>query len=234
MNGKDIELTRRRVLGGAATIGAASAAAGAGTFAYFSDTESSTGNTVDAGTLNITTPVDGQITLSNGVPGSTFTGTISTTYDSNSDVNPAEFDLSASLADSSTEQAESNAGTNTELTGTEFARNLQITSATVDITNTGGTTTTDDLLSGDTPGAPFNNPVNASDDGTTDDNPGADFVDLVELANAMSVDNYASLAPGYTVDVNISGKIDEQTANDAQADGVTLTVGFAAQQSNKD
>lgn len=46
-------LTRRRVLGGLATIGAASAAAGAGTMAYFSDTEESTGNTVSAGTLDL-------------------------------------------------------------------------------------------------------------------------------------------------------------------------------------
>lgn len=46
-------LTRRRVLGGLATVGAASAAAGAGTMAYFSDTEESTDNTVSAGTLDL-------------------------------------------------------------------------------------------------------------------------------------------------------------------------------------
>jgi len=54
MNGKDIELSRRRVLGGIATVGAASAAAGAGTFALFSDTESSTENSIQAGTLDLT------------------------------------------------------------------------------------------------------------------------------------------------------------------------------------
>lgn len=47
------ELTRRRVLGGITTIGVASAAAGAGTMAYFSDTEDSTDNTVSAGTLDL-------------------------------------------------------------------------------------------------------------------------------------------------------------------------------------
>jgi len=46
-------LTRRRVLGGIATVGAASAAAGAGTMAMFSDSEESTGNAVTAGTLNL-------------------------------------------------------------------------------------------------------------------------------------------------------------------------------------
>jgi len=47
------ELTRRRALGGLATIGAASALAGAGTMAWFSDTEESANNSVTAGTLNL-------------------------------------------------------------------------------------------------------------------------------------------------------------------------------------
>ncbi|NHN61154.1 MULTISPECIES: TasA family protein [Halorussus] len=47
------DLSRRKVLGGLVTVGAASAATGAGTMAYFSDTESSEGNTVSAGTLNL-------------------------------------------------------------------------------------------------------------------------------------------------------------------------------------
>jgi predicted ribosomally synthesized peptide with SipW-like signal peptide len=47
------ELTRRRALGGLATIGAASAVAGAGTMAAFSDTEESENNGVSAGTLNL-------------------------------------------------------------------------------------------------------------------------------------------------------------------------------------
>ncbi|SFR93124.1 SipW-cognate class signal peptide [Halomicrobium zhouii] len=55
MNGKDIELSRRRVLGGIATVGAASAAVGAGTYAAFSDTEESTDNTISAGSLTLDT-----------------------------------------------------------------------------------------------------------------------------------------------------------------------------------
>lgn len=47
-------LTRRRLLGGLTTIGVAGAASGAGTWAYFRDTEESTGNTIDAGTLDLT------------------------------------------------------------------------------------------------------------------------------------------------------------------------------------
>lgn len=48
-----IELNRRRVLGGIITVGAAAAAAGAGTFAAFSDTETSSENTISAGKLNL-------------------------------------------------------------------------------------------------------------------------------------------------------------------------------------
>lgn len=50
---KNIELTRRKVLGSAAVVGAASAGAGAGTFAYFSDDESVNDNTIGAGTLEL-------------------------------------------------------------------------------------------------------------------------------------------------------------------------------------
>ncbi|WP_435552052.1 TasA family protein [Natrinema sp. CGMCC1.2065] len=54
MTEKKFDLSRRKVLGSIGLIGAGSAAAGAGTMAYFSDTEESTGNTVTAGTLDLT------------------------------------------------------------------------------------------------------------------------------------------------------------------------------------
>lgn len=50
-----IELNRRRVLAGLGTIGVASAGAGAGTMALFSDEETNSGNTIQAGTLDLTT-----------------------------------------------------------------------------------------------------------------------------------------------------------------------------------
>jgi len=46
--------TRRRVLAGIVTTGLASGAAGVGTMAAFSDTESSSNNSVQAGTLDLT------------------------------------------------------------------------------------------------------------------------------------------------------------------------------------
>jgi predicted ribosomally synthesized peptide with SipW-like signal peptide len=48
------DLSRRKILGGIVTVGAAGATAGAGTMALFSDTEQSTGNTIQAGTLDLT------------------------------------------------------------------------------------------------------------------------------------------------------------------------------------
>jgi predicted ribosomally synthesized peptide with SipW-like signal peptide len=53
MSDKKIELTRRKVLGGLTAIGVGSAATGAGTMALFQDNETSTGNVVQAGTLDL-------------------------------------------------------------------------------------------------------------------------------------------------------------------------------------
>ena len=51
-------LSRRKVLGGVGAIGLAGAGAGLGTTAYFNDTESFAGNTLDAGSLDLFVHVD--------------------------------------------------------------------------------------------------------------------------------------------------------------------------------
>lgn len=53
MPDRSIAISRRRLLGGLATVGAASVATGAGTMAAFSDTESSSNNDIAAGTLDL-------------------------------------------------------------------------------------------------------------------------------------------------------------------------------------
>lgn len=53
MGERIVRLTRRRLLGGFVILGSASGAIGAGTMAYFSDSEESAGNIVQAGTLNL-------------------------------------------------------------------------------------------------------------------------------------------------------------------------------------
>ena len=54
MSDRSVRLTRRRLLGSIATVGVASAATGAGTIAYLSDKESSSGNSLQSGTLDLT------------------------------------------------------------------------------------------------------------------------------------------------------------------------------------
>ena len=79
MTNFDITLTRRRVLAGILVIGLAAAAAGVGTFALFSDEETSSNN-IDAGTLELD-PVTGDLSYDGLYPTqSTGVQTISTTY----------------------------------------------------------------------------------------------------------------------------------------------------------
>lgn len=54
MTEKKVDFTRRRILGGLAAVGTASAVTGAGTFALFDDTETSNGNEIQAGSLDLT------------------------------------------------------------------------------------------------------------------------------------------------------------------------------------
>lgn len=77
MTDKKVELTRRKALGGLATIGAASAAAGAGTFAMYSDSETQTGDTVSLGTVDL--EETSSITLSQSGSGSDASFDASTT-----------------------------------------------------------------------------------------------------------------------------------------------------------
>ncbi|ELZ92988.1 periplasmic copper-binding protein [Haloferax mucosum ATCC BAA-1512] len=62
MNDQDITVSRRTLLGGMVGVGLAAGALGTGTYALLSDTESSTDNTLSAGTLNL--KIDGQNSVS--------------------------------------------------------------------------------------------------------------------------------------------------------------------------
>ncbi|MFU1780761.1 TasA family protein [Haloarcula japonica] len=70
-------VTRRQVLGGLVTVGAGSAATGAGTMAYFSDSENSTGNRISAGTLNLGFAESASFSFSTALaPGTEITDTV--------------------------------------------------------------------------------------------------------------------------------------------------------------
>ncbi|MEE6211158.1 TasA family protein [Salarchaeum sp. III] len=105
-----IELTRRRALGGLLTLGAAGAAGGAGTMAYFSDTETSTGNTVSAGTMNLELGapggtygdgVSGVFSVGNLAPGDTLGGTVVARNDGSLAADHLELKIGASGTEAS-------------------------------------------------------------------------------------------------------------------------------------
>lgn len=67
-----LEITRRGLLGGITATGVATAGVGAGTWAYFQDAESNTGNSVEAGTMDLDLRNGGsgvQFTISGAKPG---------------------------------------------------------------------------------------------------------------------------------------------------------------------
>lgn len=83
---KKPKLTRRRVLGGFMTIGAASVVAGAGSMAYFSDEQTSEDNSVKAGSLvlnlnNGNNEGTKTLSVSNAKPGDTGSGASQITND---------------------------------------------------------------------------------------------------------------------------------------------------------
>jgi predicted ribosomally synthesized peptide with SipW-like signal peptide len=119
MSDRTIELSRRRVLGGIATLGGASAAAGAGTMAYFSDAGTSE-NEVIAGTL----------TLDFGGSGTfTFTSSLAPTETTSDQVTLVNGGTISGSLDVDVAVTQSDAGTNPtpDMSETEVAQNLEIT-----------------------------------------------------------------------------------------------------------
>ncbi|MXR19786.1 right-handed parallel beta-helix repeat-containing protein [Halobacterium bonnevillei] len=93
---KQLELTRRRVLAGLGTIGAAGAAAGLGTSAYLNDTESFVGNTLEAGELDLYVHYD--FMVDQGSASGNFDGPLSGTVQGDEDVSEG-VGVSYSLSD---------------------------------------------------------------------------------------------------------------------------------------
>lgn len=133
-----IELNRRRVLAGLGTIGVASAGAGAGTFALFSDTETSSGNTVQAGTLDLSDGVSsesfsvgtGSDGLKPGDKGEAYFGlTNDGTLDGSLDFTVSN--VSVSQARSSEAKDEYTAGEYTVTRGTFFAGDPSVVDAEI-------------------------------------------------------------------------------------------------------
>lgn len=262
MSDKRFELTRRRLIGGVSVIGVASVATGAGTYASFSDTESSIGNTVQAGTMNLQGASNGRIYINSepgetndpGAEGGNSKQTVTTTYTGT--IEPVEVDIKASL-----EEPDGNAETvgetdngdaeptepadpdlKNDLGAREFGRRVRVDKAVVKLKDKGGTLRSeDDLLRSDTSGSAFPTDTDVDDtgDGSGEGgNPGPDFVDLVEFADALN----GGQGNGFVKDVRTDDYIeltmditfDKDAGNAAQADGVELLIKFTAQQPRSD
>ena len=200
-----IELNRRRVLGGLITVGGAAAAAGAGTYAWFSDEEESNDNTVTAGTLDLTGANDEKITAKDMVPSqripSSGSNTISVTYDGSSTVTPVELDFSTSLS----EPTETN---NTpDQSVTDLGNQLDVNTA--ELVQSGTPSTTVNLK---------------ADHG----------VSTVADLDGLSLDAALSLSPSDSVDFNLAFTFNQNAGNDFQGDGITIEATFTAEQEGRD
>jgi len=203
-----IELNRRRVLGGLVTVGGAAAAAGAGTFALFSDDETSDSNTIQAGTLDLESPeTGGTFSIENLVPEDDFSGTISVIYAESSNVDQVNLTVSLTLSDS--DQGD----TTGSMDATEFAELLNVDTATLQIGEDGAShdITTD---AGSTTGP--------------DDNSYTSLSDVV--SEDVPEDALSTVSPGDTVNLDIGGTFVSGAGNDAQGQGVNLEATFTANQ----
>lgn len=205
-----IELNRRRVLSAILIIGLAAAGAGAGTVAFFSDTESST-NTIEAGTLNLQGPVSGNLSVSDTVPDTWHNTTLNVSYQGSV---AAEVDINVTLSEPSTDpSSESNAAIDHDLNATQFAELINVTNATA---NVGGTT--QNLIS------------------RANDTDGDNVIQLDELAASAPYDNVtaADVTDGDNIELTLELYFVSSAGNKAQADGVNATVDIVAEQRQAD
>lgn len=198
---KKTELTRRKVLGGLAGIGVASAAAGAGTMAYFSDQESTTGNTVSAGTLELDLSGNDTDDITLGVSGKApgDSGNASQTILNNGTL-PGYLDLKLTgISRSTGDTPEAEPAETTSGDGDSMGDLGEYLSVKVGFDN--------------------------NDDGTYDF---VAFDDYVSNLSAPSTQSWGTqIAAGGTSNLRIEWSIDSTATNVIQDDGVTL--GFEVQ-----
>lgn len=205
---------KAQILASLLTIGVAATMLGVGTVAYFSDTETSTGNILQAGTLDLILEESGgtsPITLTNMKPGDTVTGSITVTNAGS---------LAGSLYATSW-YVESDGvttapdGTGLDMSDDDVAKMLLITAFTADEA---------DIL---------------SQIPDTDGNGKITVYDMVNDTSGVTLAEYPSpgqLGTWYSYDTNMTAdeshvysltiKFDTAAGNDYQGDGITLTFEF--------
>ncbi|GAA0652573.1 TasA family protein [Salarchaeum japonicum] len=135
---RTIKLTRRRVLASLLVISLAAAGAGAGTMAYFSDTETSTDNTVSAGTLDLQLDDgDSDVTLvevSEAAPGDSGSTTLNVSNNGTID-GTLSIDFDVSSAENGIVEPEE--GVDNSPSDSELPENLQVKLTSDDAPNVG-------------------------------------------------------------------------------------------------
>lgn len=222
MSDKKIELNRRRVLGGLITLGGAAAAAGAGTFALFSDTEQSTNNTVSAGTLNLT-PETGSIssfTFSEVAPGQSQGPYAWTLTNAGSLSGSLDIDVTVNNDGSGNDGSSGTPANSNDVTESELAEAIEVTTLKYDGTDISS------QISGDTTGP--------SGYFTT-----SSYVSLANLANntqksgESTGNDLIDLAdPGSGKDFEIELTLRSEAGNDFQADGLDVAFEFVLNQND--
>lgn len=197
-----IELNRRRVLGGIATVGAASAAVGAGTFAYFTDSVESQDNTIETGTISLGDVSQSEVTIGPLVPEeSTGEQTFSATYEGTVE-NPT-LDWGIEVAN------DSDYGEGT------MAENLSVDTAQLSVGGTPVSNPSGDSLDGLT--GVYNDVHDPSDTSLTNDQ-------NVALDLNLTLDNVDNDYQGVTLDFAIAFKARQADAPALELDDITVTT----------
>jgi len=188
---------------------------GAGTVAYFSDTETSTGNTFTAGIMNLADPSDAVWTLSTAAPGDSTGAQTLTLSLTSSSINPNHLELDFDVASySDGTPVDSDFSSNTQA---QFLQQLLITNAVY----TGPIGTADNIFADET-GA------NIYVDPNTDGVAAASMNDLIvygvidDITDAPTTTTSATLVMTVTFDAN--------AGNAFQGDSATITIEAAIAQ----
>lgn len=240
-------LTRRRLLSGVAVTGAATAGAGAGTMAYFEDTEQSSGNSVSAGTfdLGITNGGSMEWTISQATPGGQANSDTQDIHLYNSGTIAAdhvELDFSHTSHEDDDGDGSNGYGSGPESDPTDGATGMAkyIKVTTLDYQNTAGDS---ELVYVDNDGNPYSDPDPDSGEShppLTDTNSNG-FIDLEDLAHSDNQDALDDITPvpptgGSSSDtssqttISIEVELDSSLPNDYQGDILTTKVTFGLQQ----
>lgn len=113
-----VEITRRRLLSATVTTGAAGAATGVGTMAYFTDQETSSDNTIEAGTIELGFDGSGTFAFDTALAPTQTTEESVTLVSSGSIEGSLDIDVSYSESDGP--------DNDTDVSGEDVAKNLEV------------------------------------------------------------------------------------------------------------